>query len=132
MATDPKFRPSTSFAKQAVLNAEGQTAEFMKLLPEYILAPKVTAERLYIETMEKIMQQNPKIFVDAKSAPNMYLPFLKNMFSKTKMKDTSLAKQIDLDNKWKGTESMQNDGFTDTRDEMSNSRVMRGFRRNVE
>ena len=60
-----------------VLAAEGETAEFLSLLPQYLQAPKVTAERMYIETMQSIMTSNPKVFVDAKHAPNMYMPYLK-------------------------------------------------------
>ena len=109
-----------AFAKQVVLNAEGQTAEFVKLLPQYVQAPKITAERLYLETMEKIMAANPKIFVDAKQSPNLYLPFLKQMFAKEKSR--SLAK-IEPDHSW----SQTNTG--ETSDDLSQSRMMRGFRR---
>jgi hypothetical protein len=31
---------------------------------------------MYIETMQKIMSKNAKIFVDAKNPPAMYLPFM--------------------------------------------------------
>ncbi|NBQ85614.1 MAG: protease modulator HflK, partial [Methylophilaceae bacterium] len=71
------FQEAEAYAKQVVLAAEGETAEFLKLLPQYLQAPKVTAERMYIETMQSIMTANPKVFVDAKNAPNMYMPFIK-------------------------------------------------------
>lgn len=71
------FEEAAAYAKQVVLAAEGETAEFLKLLPQYVQAPKVTAERMYIETMQNIMTNNPKVLVDAKHAPNMYMPFLK-------------------------------------------------------
>ena len=71
------FQEAEAYAKQVVLAAEGETAEFLSLLPQYLQAPKVTAERMYIETMQSIMTSNPKVFVDAKHAPNMYMPYLK-------------------------------------------------------
>lgn len=71
------FQEAEAYAKQVVLAAEGETAEYLRLLPQYLQAPKITAERMYIETMQTIMTTNPKVFVDAKNAPNMYMPFLK-------------------------------------------------------
>jgi membrane protease subunit HflK len=68
-----------AFAKEVVLNAEGETAEFLQLLPQYTQAPQIMAERMYIETVQKIMSDNPKVFIDAKNSPAMYLPFMKGM-----------------------------------------------------
>ena len=65
-----------AYAQQVVLNAEGQTAEFLQLLPAYLKSPALMSERLYLETMESIMSGHPKIFVEAKQAPNLYLPLM--------------------------------------------------------
>lgn len=63
-----------AFSKQAVLRAQGEVAEFLALLPQYIAAPVVTAERMYLETMQKVLNQTSKIIVDNKSNNLMYLP----------------------------------------------------------
>jgi membrane protease subunit HflK len=64
-----------AYKSQTVLDAEGEVAKFNKLLPEYIAAPKVTRERLYIATMEKIYSNTSKVMIDVEGGNNMmYLP----------------------------------------------------------
>ncbi len=41
-------------------------ARFAKLLPEYKAAPEITRERLYIETMEKVLGNTRKVLVNDK------------------------------------------------------------------
>ncbi len=50
-------------------------ARFAKLLPEYKAAPEITRERLYIETMEKVLSHTRKVLVnDSKNGNLMVLP----------------------------------------------------------
>lgn len=63
-----------AFSKQVVLRAQGEVAEFLALLPQYTLAPQVTAERMYLETMQKVLNSTSKIIVDGKSGNLLYLP----------------------------------------------------------
>lgn len=63
-----------AFAGQVVLNARGETAEFLNLLPEYTQAPLITGQRLYLETMQSILSKTSKIIVDSKSSNLLYLP----------------------------------------------------------
>jgi membrane protease subunit HflK len=53
---------------QVVRDAEGQAARFNQLYAQYRRAPAVTRERLYIETMQKVLSANRKVIVDAKGA----------------------------------------------------------------
>jgi membrane protease subunit HflK len=53
---------------QVVREAQGQAARFNQLYAQYRLAPAVTRERLYIETMQQVLSHNRKIIVDAKGA----------------------------------------------------------------
>ncbi|WGE90323.1 FtsH protease activity modulator HflK [Actinobacillus genomosp. 1] len=55
---------ATAYKDQIVLEAKGEVERFSKLLPEYKAAPKVMRERLYIETMEKVMKNTPKVIMD--------------------------------------------------------------------
>ncbi|CAG8998703.1 MAG: Modulator of FtsH protease HflK [Candidatus Celerinatantimonas neptuna] len=83
-AVEPKARGNVqriiqqaeAYKQQVVLNAEGEVAQFEKLLPEYRQAPKITRERLYLQTMESIYGKSAKIFLDVKhGGGNMiYLP----------------------------------------------------------
>ncbi|WP_241622299.1 FtsH protease activity modulator HflK [Rosenbergiella australiborealis] len=50
-----------AYKARTVLEAEGEAARFSKILPEYRAAPAVTKQRLYIETMEKILAGTPKV-----------------------------------------------------------------------
>ncbi|MGB7298953.1 MAG: FtsH protease activity modulator HflK [Burkholderiaceae bacterium] len=58
-----------------VAEAEGDSDRFSKLLTEYSKAPKVTRDRLYLETMQEIMSRTSKVYIDSSSSNNMmYLP----------------------------------------------------------
>jgi membrane protease subunit HflK len=64
-----------AYKSRTVLDAQGEVAKFNKLLPEYLAAPKVTRERLYIATMEKVYSNTSKVMVDVDGGNNMmYLP----------------------------------------------------------
>jgi len=64
-----------AYKSQTVLDAQGEVARFEKILPEYQAAPKVTRERLYIATMEKVYGNTSKVMVDVDGGNNMmYLP----------------------------------------------------------
>ncbi|HSV28589.1 MAG TPA: FtsH protease activity modulator HflK, partial [Candidatus Omnitrophota bacterium] len=70
--------------KEQVLNqAQGETKRFMALYNAYKQSAEVTERRMYLETMEGILQNSPKIIIDpsAKGAqgvvPYMALPELK-------------------------------------------------------
>lgn len=64
-----------AYKAQIVLDAEGEVARFEKILPEYQAAPKVTRERLYIATMEKVYGNTSKVMIDVEGSNNMmYLP----------------------------------------------------------
>lgn len=63
-----------AFAQQVVLNAKGETAEFLNLLPEYSQAPLITGQRLYLDAMQQILSKSSKIIVDTKNSNLIYLP----------------------------------------------------------
>jgi membrane protease subunit HflK len=66
---------ANGYRQRVVANAEGETARFRSVLAEYIRAPQVTRERIYIETMQQVLTSSTKILVDAKSNGNLlFLP----------------------------------------------------------
>ena len=66
---------ANAYAERVTLEAQGKVARFEKLLPEYNIAPEVTRQRLYIETMEEVYSNTSKVLVDVEGGGNMmYLP----------------------------------------------------------
>lgn len=64
-----------AYRAEVVARAEGESDRFERLLTEYKRAPAVTRERLYIESMERIMGSTSKVMVDVEGGNNMlYLP----------------------------------------------------------
>ena len=49
------------YAAERVNQAEGDVARFVKVLTEYEKAPEITRQRLYLETMEKVLSRGRKI-----------------------------------------------------------------------
>ncbi|WP_373819723.1 FtsH protease activity modulator HflK [Glaesserella sp.] len=62
---------ANAYKEQVVLNAQGEVERFTKLLPEYKAAPDVTRERLYIQSMEKVMKNTPKLLMDGSNGNNL-------------------------------------------------------------
>lgn len=56
---------ATAYKDQIVLDAKGEVERFQRLLPEFKSAPEVLKERLYIQTMEKVMAKTPKVMMDS-------------------------------------------------------------------
>jgi membrane protease subunit HflK len=63
-----------AYAQQVVLVADGEVAEFLALLPNYVASPKITSERMYLETMQHVLSKSSKIIVDGKASNMLYLP----------------------------------------------------------
>ena len=63
-----------AYKDRTVLEAQGEVARFARLLPEYKAAPEITRERLYIETMEKVLSDTRKVLVSDKGNNLMVLP----------------------------------------------------------
>jgi len=69
-----------AYRDRLIANAEGEAARFELLLTEYQAAPEVTRERLYIESIEDVLQRSNKILLDAEGSGNLlYLPIDKLM-----------------------------------------------------
>ena len=64
-----------AYRTRVVKSAQGETSRFNQLLAEYQLAPEVTRERLYIDTIESVMSASPKVMIDIENGNNlMFLP----------------------------------------------------------
>src|SRR5439155_6289111 len=52
------------YKEQAVAEAKGQSSRFQKVYDEYKKAPDVTRQRIYLETMERILGGSEKLVYD--------------------------------------------------------------------
>lgn len=89
-----------AYSRQVVLRAQGEVSEFLALLPQYLAAPQVMAERMYLDTMQKILNKTSKIIVDGKSGNLLYLPLdrLPGFRSLTQPADATVKKGAVADN----------------------------------
>ncbi|WOT04609.1 FtsH protease activity modulator HflK [Shewanella youngdeokensis] len=79
-----------AYKQRVTLEAEGKVARFEQLLPEYQMAPDVTRERMYFDTMQEVMSGTNKVLIDSKSSGNlMYLPLDKLMQNSQQNKSVS-------------------------------------------
>jgi membrane protease subunit HflK len=86
-----------AYEARTVLEAQGEVARFAKLLPEYKSAPEITRERLYIETMEKVLSHTRKVLVNDKGNNNlMVLPLDQMLRGQTGKAATEGSKDTSL------------------------------------
>lgn len=69
-----------AYKSRVVAMAQGESLRFSKLLAEYKLAPVVTRQRIYLDTLEWVMSNSSKVMIDVEGGNNMlYLPLDKMM-----------------------------------------------------
>lgn len=64
-----------AYKARAQKEAEGEAQRFLSVYNAYKAASDVTQKRIYIETMQQIMQNSNKVYLDGKAGANA-LPFL--------------------------------------------------------
>ncbi|WP_370261431.1 FtsH protease activity modulator HflK [Limnobacter sp.] len=69
---------ANGYRETVVAQAEGDAARFKAVLTEFEKAPKVTRERMYVDTMQEIYSNVTKVIVDTKNNSQLlYLPLEK-------------------------------------------------------
>ncbi len=66
-----QIEDAEAYRERVTANAEGDAARFAALLSEYQKAPRVTRDRLYIETLEQVMQSSSKVLIDTEGSGNL-------------------------------------------------------------
>jgi len=64
------------YQQQAIAEAKGQSARFIKVYDEYKKAPDVTRQRIYLETMERILGGSEKLVYDGGGSAQNIVPYL--------------------------------------------------------
>jgi membrane protease subunit HflK len=57
-----------AYHEQTILEAKGQTSRYLQIYEQYKKAPGVTRERMYLETMERVLASMPKTILDTSGA----------------------------------------------------------------
>jgi membrane protease subunit HflK len=66
---------SEGYRQAVIANAEGEASRFAQILAEYQKAPQVTRQRMYLDTMQTVMNNTSKVVVDQKGGNSLlYLP----------------------------------------------------------
>lgn len=77
------LQEAEAYRDSTIARATGEAERFNLLRGEYEEAPEVTRQRLYLETMEEVMGESPKVLVDVSQGNNvMYLP-LQDIMNRT-------------------------------------------------
>lgn len=64
-----------AYKERLIAQASGEASRFSQLLKEYKKAPKVTRERIYLETIQEVLANTETVMVDVKGGNNLlYLP----------------------------------------------------------
>ena len=75
------LQEADAYKKQVVAESEGEASRFLSIYNEYKNAKQVTQERMYFETMEKVLADIDKVIIDKNSGsgvvPYLALPELK-------------------------------------------------------
>ncbi len=69
------LQEAQAYRDEVIARSEGEAVRFEKLLAEYEKAREVTRERLYLDTVQQVMQNSTKVMIDVEGGNNlMYLP----------------------------------------------------------
>jgi len=82
------LQEAEAYKKKVIAMAEGEASRFLAIYNEYAKAKRVTQERMYLETMEKVLADIDKVIIDRKAGGVVpYLP-LPELSKKKKGTDT--------------------------------------------
>ena len=69
------LQEADGYKQRVIANAQGDASRFKQILVEYSKAPKVTRDRMYLDTMQQMMTNSSKVLVDQKGGNSLlYLP----------------------------------------------------------
>ena len=69
------LQAAEAYKKEVVARAEGEASRFLSIYNEYKNAKEVTQERMYLETMEKVLADIDKVIIE-KNAGSGVVPYL--------------------------------------------------------
>ena len=70
------LQDADAYREQAVAEAKGESSRFLQIYEQYKKAPSVTRERMYLETMERILSDTNKTIIDTGRGGPGVVPYL--------------------------------------------------------
>lgn len=91
------LQEAEAYRSQVVLKAQGEVSRFEQVLPEYLAAPEITRNRIYLETMQEVLGSSRKVIVDTKGGQNplLYMPLPTEAVKAAKPQDEAAASAVD-------------------------------------
>ncbi|MFZ5723748.1 MAG: FtsH protease activity modulator HflK [Pseudomonadota bacterium] len=77
------LQEAEGYKQEQIAKAEGDAARFNNLYAEYRKAPKVTRDRIYLETMQDVYSKSSKVVLDTDSKNMIYVPLEQVLGAKT-------------------------------------------------
>ena len=112
-----------AYSEGIILKAQGEVARFNKMLPEYQASPQVTRQRIYLETMENVLNNSSKVLIDNKAGGNLtFLPLDKLMSNTGKVDSKSNSSEIEKRSEADAESHNSNTDQGNTRNGRSNGR----------
>lgn len=69
------IQQAEAYRAAVIARSEGEASRFTQILTEYQLAPDITRDRLYLESMEQVLTNSSKLMLDQTGGNNViYLP----------------------------------------------------------
>ena len=69
------IQEAEGYKAAVIARAEGEASRFTQILTEYRLAPDITRNRLYLESIEQVLTNSSKLMLDQSGGNNViYLP----------------------------------------------------------
>ncbi|WP_300647575.1 FtsH protease activity modulator HflK [Paenalcaligenes sp.] len=85
------LQQAEGYKAKVIGDAKGDSARFNSVVAEYVKAPGVMRDRLYLSTFEEILANTSKVMVDSKNNNMLYLPL--DQMAKQVAKDATSSAQ---------------------------------------
>lgn len=87
-AASRKTQEAEAYKERVIARATGEANRFSQLLKEYKKAPKVTRQRMYIESMEQVLSKTSTVMIDVEGGNNLFYLPLDKLGSKSSAMDS--------------------------------------------
>ncbi len=99
------LQEAEAYKASIIARAEGEASRFEQILSEYQKAPQITRDRLYLESLEDVLNNSTKLIIDQENGNNIiYLP-LDQIIQRQRESDTATSSGFNTFNSSTGSVS---------------------------